>query len=52
MRVLFAVFVLCLAALIFTLIAFKRHIRKHRAPSGDPLSTTGTPREDTLKQND
>lgn len=47
MRVLFTVFVLCLAALILTLMALRRHVRKHNAESSEPL-----PREDSLKQND
>lgn len=51
MRVLFAVFVVSLAALIFTLIALRRHIRNHDAQPGKPLPLTGTPQEDTL-QND
>lgn len=51
MRVLFAVFVLCLVALIFTLMAFRRHIHKHRAHSGDSLPLRGSPQNDTLKQN-
>jgi len=51
MRVLFAVFVLCLAALIFTLMAFRRHIHKHRAEPGDSLPLRGASQDDTLKQN-
>lgn len=47
MRVLFTVFVLCLAALIFTLMALRRHVRKHNAQAIEPL-----PREDSLKQHD
>lgn len=47
MRVLFAVFVVCLVALILTLMALRRHVRKHNAESGEPL-----PQEDSLKQND
>lgn len=52
MRVLFAVFVLSLAALIITLIALRRHIRNHDAQPGKPLPLTGTPHEDSLHQND
>jgi hypothetical protein len=57
MRVLFVVFVLSLAALIFTLMALRRHIRNHDARnhdsrSGEHLPLTGTPQEDSLKQND
>ena len=51
MRVLFAVFVISLAALIFTLMALRRHIRNHEAQPGEPLPLTGAPQEDSL-QND
>jgi hypothetical protein len=47
MRVLFAVFVLSLIALIATLIALKRHVRKHK-----PIALTPPPQEESLKQND
>jgi len=52
MRVLFAVFVLSLAALIWTLLALRRHIRNHDAQPGEPLPLTGAPHEDSLNQND
>ena len=52
MRVLFAVFVISLAALVFTLMALRRHIRNHDAQSGEPLPLAGTPHEDSLQQND
>lgn len=51
MRVLFAVFVLCLAALILTLVALRWHVRKHDVPSGEPLPLTGM-HEDSVNQND
>jgi len=51
MRVLFALFVLCIAALVFTLMAFRRHIRNHDAQPGDSLPSTGSAREDSLNQN-
>src|SRR5690348_8439838 len=51
MRVLFVVFVLCIAALVFTLMAFRRHIRKHDPQPGDSLPLTGSAREDSLNQN-
>ncbi len=51
MRVLFAVFVLCIAALIFTLMAFRRHIRKHRIQSGDTLPLRGAPQDESPNQN-
>lgn len=47
MRVLFAVFVLSLIALIATLIALKRHVRKHK-----PIALAAPQHEDSLKQND
>lgn len=49
MRVLFAVFVLSLIALIFTLMAFRRHIRKHPPQTGDSPPLPGPPKEDSLK---
>ncbi len=52
MRVLFAVFVLSLAALIWTLMALRRHIRNHDAQPGESLPLAGPPHEDSLKQND
>lgn len=52
MRVLFVVFVLSLVALIFTLMALRRHIRNHQTQPGEALPSTGAPHEDPLKQND
>lgn len=52
MRVLFVVFVLSLAALIGTLVALRRHIRKHDTQPGDPLTLTGAQQEDSITQND
>ncbi len=51
MRVLFAVFVFCIAALVFTLMAFRRHIRNHDAKRGDPPPLAESAREDSLDQN-
>lgn len=51
MRVLFAVFVLSLAALIWTLLALRRHIRDHDAQSSKPLNLTGVQSEDSLKND-
>ena len=51
MRVLFVVFVLSLAALICTLLALSRHIRKHNAQSRNPLPLAGTQNEDSLKND-
>ena len=50
MRVLFVVFVLSLAALIWTLVALTRHIRKHDSQSGNP-QLAGTQQEDSLKND-
>lgn len=52
MRVLFVVFVLSLIALIWTLMAVRRHIRNHGARPGEPLHLAGTRQEDSLKQNE
>jgi hypothetical protein len=52
MRVLFLVFVLSLAALIWTLMALRRYIRNHGTQPGKILHLTGTQHEDSLKQND
>jgi hypothetical protein len=51
MRVLLVVFVLSLAALIWTLLALTRHIRKHDAQPVNP-QLAGTQHEDSLKQSD
>jgi hypothetical protein len=37
MRVLFAVFVLSLAALVWTILAVRRHIRDHDRRDSEPL---------------
>ncbi len=37
MRVLFAVFVLSLAALVWTILAVRRHIRDHEKRDSEPL---------------
>jgi hypothetical protein len=52
MRILFVVFVLSLAALIWTLMAFRRHIRNHDTRPGEPLHLIGTKQEDSVQQND
>jgi hypothetical protein len=52
MRVLFVVFVLSLAALVWTLVALRQHIRKNDAQPGEPLHLPGMPQEDSLEQND
>lgn len=51
MRVLFAVFVLCLLALIVSLMAFRRHIRKHPPQTGDSPLLPGSPNDESLKQD-
>jgi hypothetical protein len=40
MRVLFAVFVLSIIALIWTAVAVARHIRRHEAQAGQHTETT------------
>lgn len=52
MRVLFAVFLLSLVALIVTLLALRRHIRNHGSRCGDSLQVAGAPHEDSVNQND
>lgn len=47
MRVLFAAFVVSLVVLVCTLLAFRRHVRKHHAQTGDSFGFSGTPHEDT-----
>lgn len=51
MRVMFAVFILSLAALLFTLLALRRYIRKHHAHPGDhALSPDG--QQDALQHHE
>jgi hypothetical protein len=52
MGVLFAVFVLSLVALIWTVIALRRHIQNHDVRGGGPLHLEGTKNEDPLKHLD
>jgi hypothetical protein len=52
MRVLYAVFVLCLVALVWTILAVTRHIRDHDAQPKDPLRLTGRNNDDPLKNLD
>jgi len=52
MRVLFAVFLLSLVALIVTLLALRRHIRNHGSQPADSFQLAGAPHEDSLNQND
>ena len=52
MRVMFVVFLLCLVALIVTLIALRRYIRNHDSQSGEPLQLAGAPQEDLLNKNE
>ena len=52
MRVLFAVFLLSLVALIVTLVALRRHIRNHGSQPGDSLKLAVAPHEDSLNQNE
>jgi|HubBroStandDraft_1064217.scaffolds.fasta_scaffold1701796_2 hypothetical protein len=49
MRVLYAVFVLSMAAIVWTVLAVRRHIRNHDSHPADPLSIKGSKTEDPLK---
>jgi hypothetical protein len=48
MRILYAVFVLSLVALVWTILALTRHIREHDTQTSDPLHLTGS-NDDPLK---
>ena len=48
MRILFAVFVLSLAALVWTILAVRRHIRDHDQRGSEPLRLD-TKTEDPLR---
>jgi len=48
MRVMFAVFVLSLAALVWTILAVRRHIRDHDKRGSEPLRLNNR-NEDPLK---
>ena len=52
MGVLFAVFVLSLVALIWTIIALRRHIKNHDAHGSEPLRLEGNKNEDPLRNLD
>lgn len=52
MRVLFAVFLLCIVALIVTLMALTRYIRNHGSRHADPVQLAGAPHEDSVNPND
>jgi hypothetical protein len=52
MGVLFAVFVLSLVALIWTVIALRRHIHNHDVRCSEPLSLEGAKHDDPLKNLD
>jgi hypothetical protein len=49
MRFLYAVFVLSMAALVWTVIALRRHIRNHDSHTADPNELKGSQTEDPLK---
>ena len=49
MRILYAVFVLSLVALVWTILALTRHIRDHDTHDSDPLHLTGSGNDDPLK---
>ncbi len=52
MGVLFAVFVLSLVALIWTVIALRRHIHNHDVRGSEPLRLEGAKNDDPLKNLD
>jgi hypothetical protein len=52
MRLLYAVFVLSMAALVWTVISVRRHIRNHDSNLADPPQLTGSKNEDPLKNVD
>lgn len=52
MGVLFAVFVLSLVALIWTVIALRRHIKNHDVRASEPLRLEGSKNEDALRNSD
>jgi hypothetical protein len=49
MGVLVAVFVLSVLALVWTIIALRRHIRDHDVNGSEPLRLNGTGKDDALK---
>jgi hypothetical protein len=49
MRVLYVVFVVSLLVLVFTIVALRRHIRKHDAEAGGPPRPPSGTNEDPLK---
>ena len=48
MVVLFVVFVLCLVALVWTIIALRRHIRDHGVRGSEPLHLENAGNEDQV----
>jgi hypothetical protein len=52
MRLLYAVFVLSMAVLVWTVISFRRHIRNHDTQPSDPLKLQGSKTEDPLRNAD
>jgi hypothetical protein len=52
MGVLFAVFVLSLVALVWTIIALRRHIRDHDVRASEPLRLEGSQNDDPLRNLD
>jgi hypothetical protein len=49
MRVLYVVFVLSMAALVWTAISLRRHIRRHDSQPADLLQVKGSKTDDPLK---
>lgn len=52
MRVLYAVFVLSMAALVWIIVALTRYIRNHDARPGNPLRLSSNSGDESLKNTD
>ena len=52
MRVLYAVFVLSMAALVWIIVALTRYIRNHDARPGNPLRLSGSSADESVKNTE
>lgn len=52
MRVLFVVFVLSMAALVWTIVSLRRYIRNHDTRPGNPLRLSGSNSDESLKNTE
>jgi hypothetical protein len=52
MRLLYVVFVLSMAALVWTAISVRRYIRNHDAHPADPLKLPGSKADEAHKQHE